>query len=351
MKRSVWFAAGFGIVVSVIAVFLLMPDDRVVPLSEDQVELTTVVEGKTFKITYDGLAYRVDERTGRWHRHGTVFEPDAMNAAYQTEGSDVFRVNRENGQRHKVRRRFTEGFEDLPLHVSGLRKLIGPERGWGSLTLQSPAAPTVSDYVRLRKRILEENGSFLDAVVAPDDSRAHSGTMSLLCKAPPCPSDMITCKASLSSPLVYFGQGDEFWFRGWFYPENGRPSSLMDLECEWLSQHGGIRLFIDESGSMLAELKAWDKPKYRQTKDSEVLFPLDRWVEVKAHFHLSHGSDGVVQVWQDGKLIIDANGTTLPLARVIYSSLEIGISSHSYGDKEARLWVDDVEVSDERIAD
>lgn len=66
-------------------------------------------------------------------------------------------------------------------------------------------------------------------------------------------------------------------------------------------------------------------------------------------FHLSDDEQGVIQLWQDHKLLIDTRGVTLPLPRIIYSSLEIGISSHSYGDKEAVLWVDDIEVSDQPL--
>ena len=123
----------------------------------------------------------------------------------------------------------------------------------------------------------------------------------------------------------------------------------MDLECEWIKQHAGIRICIDESGRLFVELKALDKPKYHQLGDDPVVFPLGRWVEVKAHFLLSHKDDGVIQLWQDGQLIVDTHGVTLPLKRVSYSSLEIGISAHSYGDKPCELWVDDLEVSNQPL--
>ena len=73
---------------------------------------------------------------------------------------------------------------------------------------------------------------------------------------------------------------------------------------------------------------------------------MGHWVEVKTHIHLSNENDGRVKIWQDGQLVVDANGVTLPLRSAIYSSLEIGISAHSYGNKQAKLWVDDVQVSD-----
>jgi hypothetical protein len=42
---------------------------------------------------------------------------------------------------------------------------------------------------------------------------------------------------------------------------------------------------------------------------------------------------------------VTIEGTTLPLPRAIYSSLEVGISAHSFGSQTATLWVDDVAIS------
>ena len=41
------------------------------------------------------------------------------------------------------------------------------------------------------------------------------------------------------------------------------PFTLMDLECEWIKQHAGIRLCITEAGPLEAELKSLDKPRFR----------------------------------------------------------------------------------------
>lgn len=51
---------------------------------------------------------------------------------------------------------------------------------------------------------------------------------------------MICCKSSLSSPLVYFRKGDDFWFRAFFFAEGSLPTTIMDLECEWIKLHAGI---------------------------------------------------------------------------------------------------------------
>ena len=56
-----------------------------------------------------------------------------------------------------------------------------------------------------------------------------------------------------------------------------------------------------------------------------------------------------MRLWQDGMLLIDQQGQTLPLAGAIYDNLEIGISAHSFGPNPATVYVDDVEISDKPI--
>jgi len=60
-------------------------------------------------------------------------------------------------------------------------------------------------------------------------------------------------------------------------------------------------------------------------------------------------ADGVVELWQDGTKIVDARGQTLPLAHIIYNSLEVGISAHSIGRLPATLYADDVSISDQSL--
>jgi len=329
-----------------IIVLSFQVDSGIDPLEDSQVELKNSIDGTTYILTRDGRLFREDARSRKWHYQDTVYQPEEMTRAFVVEDGVTYRVDAESGKKIAVRREFTESFEDLDVGVDGLRQLIGEVRGWGALTLQSPRAREVSDYVALRNRILKQGQSFLDASVAPDDQHVHSGTRALLCIAPAKPNNMVTCKASISSPLVYFAYGDDFWYQGYYFAEESLPFTLMDLECEWIKQHAGIRLCITEAGLLEAELKSLDKPRFRQSAASPIVFPMGRWVEVKTHIHLSNENDGRVKIWQDDQLVVDANGVTLPLRSAIYSSLEIGISAHSYGNKKAKLWVDDVQVSD-----
>jgi hypothetical protein len=213
------------------------------------------------------------------------------------------------------------------------------------LTLQSPKAPQVSDYVALRQQILRGEADFLDASIAPSRDRAHSGELSLKCYCPARSSSMICAKASLSNTLVYFVEGDDVWYQAWYYIAGKvRPFTLVDLEADLVHSSPGIRVMLYDEVEMGVELKAANKPQYRQSGGKKVHFPTDRWVLVTWHVHLDSGADGRVRLWQDDQ-IVDAAGQTLPFRTAIYNSLEVGISAHSFGDQPATLYVDDVMVT------
>jgi Polysaccharide lyase len=347
MKTHVRRVTGIVIVfaVGLFVLFWFWHDEGLPPFPDALVAKSAQVDGTTFKLLNDGNVYRVDARSGRWHFHDTVFFPKEMQAAYVVEAGKTFRVSDEDGKRYATVTELVAGFEDVPTGVAGIRRLIGAEHGWSSLTLQSPQTPDVPDYVDLRNKILKGETDFQDALVAPDTEHAFRGKSALKCSVPAPSGGMICSKASISSPLVYFRKGDHFWFRGHFFAAGARPSGIMDLECEFIKMHSGIRLFIDESGRLLVELKALDKPKYQQDAKTSIPFPMDQWVEVTAHFSLSDKPDGIIQVWQDSKLIIDTQGVTLPFAAAIYNSLEVGITAHSYGTQSATLWIDDIKTS------
>jgi hypothetical protein len=213
------------------------------PFDPALVEMSKTSDGIEYRLLKDGRLFRVDNTWGRWHYIDTVFFPEKMRDAYKKVDGVVFRFDEESGLQLPVRRNFTEGFEDLELGVRGTRQLIGEVRGWGSLTLQSPKAREVRDYVALRTKILQQNGSFLDASVMPDDVHVQ-------------------------------------------------------------------------------------------------------WVKVTVHFRLSHREDGIVQLWQDDQLVVDSACVTLPWSEAVYSSLEVGISAHSYGTEVCKLWIDDIMVAD-----
>lgn len=317
------------------------------PLPESQVLQTLALDGTSYKIADNGSVYRVDPHSGRWSYVQTAFEPERVAKSYAREGETIFRCDPDQTSiRIPVVRHFSDGFEGVPEGIAGLRRLIGEERMWSELTLQSPKTPQVSDYVALRRRILGGEAGFLDASVAPSRERAHSGEASLKCYCPAKTNSMICAKASLSNSLVYFVEGDDVWYQAWYYVEgNVRPFTLVDLEADLVHNSPGIRVMLYDEGEMGVELKAANKPQYRQSGDKKVKFPTDRWVQVTWQVHLETGSGGHLRLWQDDQLILDAAGQTLPFRTAIYNSLEVGISAHSFGDQPATLYVDDVLVT------
>jgi hypothetical protein len=155
---------------------------------------------------------------------------------------------------------------------------------------------------------------------------------------------MVTCKASLECPLVYFREGDDFWFEAYYFAQESLPLTLIDLECEFIEQHPGIRLRLFDDESLGVELKALDKPQFRQPSSKAVAFPKNQWVHVRVHFALA-AKEGRMEVWQDGQQVLDRTGITLPFRSCIYNSLEVGISAYSNSNQKCVLFVDDLRCS------
>ena len=307
------------------------------PGAKPDLELTE--GGETYRL-YGPRAYRV--KGDALIPFKQIYDPDFFEKNYAVEGGRISRRG-DDGRLYQVGRRFASGFEG----VEGVRELVGPTHGWTSLTLQSPKAPTVADYVQLRKRLLNGQGDFLDNRLEVDRTVVHGGKAALRAYCLPPSRGMICAKASIDTELIHFVRGDDFWFSGWYRIEEGRPFTLMDLESTWIEEHPGMRICLDDDRRLYFELKWPPKPKYRQTGPEAASFPLKQWVHVEAHFKLSEKADGIAQLWQDGRKIIDARGQTLPLPVAIYNSLEIGISAH-VADRPAVVFVDDVAVSDQR---
>ncbi len=182
------------------------------PLPESHVLHSATLDGTAYKLADDGRVYRVDAGTGRWAFESVAFDPRVVAATYATEAGIRYRLDPDTGRRHRTVRQLREDFEGLPAGADGLRRLVGPARGWTGFTLQSPLAPAVPDYVALRRSILN-GGEFRDARIEPSTARPHCGAVSLRCDCPPRSRRMECSKAHLETSLVYFVRGDEVWFR------------------------------------------------------------------------------------------------------------------------------------------
>lgn len=316
-----------------VAAYCLVPRDTVAsPELAARLERAAIeVDGVTVAIA-DGDAWRKDGDRWVWHAH--LFEPDWYERNYRERDSRILRVA-DDGREFAVRYVFSSGFED----AAKLPGLIGEKPGWTAFTLQSPRAPEIRDYVRLRKSILEGEGDFLDNRVEPTTERAHGGDRSLRCAAIAPARGMVTSKASINTELLHFKRNDRVRFSAWYWLEQKLEwATLMDLETVWIDQHPGPRIVVN-GGALEVELKWAGKPKWRQAKPLSL--PTGRWVLVEAEF-LLHESDGRVRVWQDGNLIIDGTGQTLPLAESVLNDLEVGLSATAAA---ATVYVDDVKIA------
>ena len=119
-----------------------------------------------------------------------------------------------------------------------------------------PGFPDVKDYVELRKQVAA-GGDFVESRVEPSTLQAHSGDTSIRFYSKAPSRSMVCAKSSFSSSTFDFGKGDDFYFSGWFYFEQGMPLTVMDLESIWLTQHSGIRIMFSEAGNPRVELKAF----------------------------------------------------------------------------------------------
>jgi hypothetical protein len=261
------------------------------------------------------------------------------------ENGVIYRID-DDGERYPVLRYFSEDFEN----VITIRDLIGIERGWTTFGLQSPKAPTVTDYINLNHQILLGEGDFLDNRIEPSSEQAHAGLRSLKALAVAPDIGMCCTKASLGTGLMHFAKGDNVWFSAWYYIEEaGEFITLMDLESTFVRGYPGLRIRLHK-GYLEFELAKWvPNDVYRQPEDEEILFPIGRWVFVEAHLLLSENDNGIIQLLQDDTLIIDRRGQTLPFADAVYDSLEIGLSAYTSGPETAILYVDDLMISAEKV--
>ncbi len=208
------------------AVGLVLAAGRTGRCAEDHV---VRLEGRTFRIRA-GAAYEVTDGGETFFTQ--LHDPGHVARSYTRRNGKIHR-RADDGKDYAVYDFFKEGFEG----AGSIRELIGPERGWGTFTLQSPKTPTVQSYVDLRRDILLGKRTFIDNRVEPSTRIAHGGNTSLRCLSQPPTRKMHTAKASLENPLMHFVRNDPFWFSGWYYIEKG---FLGGLVVPGASEEGGV---------------------------------------------------------------------------------------------------------------
>jgi len=187
--------------------------------------------------------------------------------------------------------------------------------------------------------------------------QVHSGDQALKFVAQPYGGGDDVSKAYIDRGGLPFGDGDEVWTEMWVYLVGGADTAnlfLWDLEapdtCFLLQcQSPGRRLYLSgPDGDWLnSDLGKWWRGKtFRQTTGAETPFPKDRWVRVRVYMLLSPDTDGVMKVWQDDDLVIEAHGRTLPNADAIYERLQVGVTANGNEHDVNTIYLDDVTIWD-----
>ncbi|MCU0696252.1 MAG: hypothetical protein MUC96_06975 [Myxococcaceae bacterium] len=294
----------------------------------------------------DGRGARVEAGEGfaraagstQWDFVGSLYEPTWYEDAYEVVECQVLR--RDDERRWPVRRVLRDDFEGAGDFLSR----FGPDAGWTGVTLQSPSTPTVPAYVALRRCLFERTCDFrdnrFDLVEEPGRGRFVRATS--VAKGP-----LVTAKASFESSLVYFIKGDVVTFTAKVRVVSGQPFSFFDLESGFIAESPGPRVFLsrgragDEPLHLAVELKFLDKPTFEPAPGTVRPFPLGEWVDVEVELRLDDGPAGVVKLRQNGELVVDARGQTLPLPDTVLDSLEVGVSAT---DVATVLDLDDVSI-------
>lgn len=186
-----------------------------------------------------------------------------------------------------------------------------------------------------------------------NSSIVHSGNNSLMFHTVPYDGKTAS-KADVDLQLLSFKKEDDVWFSGWFYlVGNGNAENLFlwDLEAtETHPQAPGRRIYLSGKEEIISDLGKWYTGEvFRQPKKQEIPFSKDKWVHIKIHLFLSENDDGIMQVWQDDVMVLDARGQTLPTADSIYNRMQVGITANGNREYDQTVYIDDIILSDRPI--
>ncbi len=299
---------------------------------------TYEIDGQSVAIYADGQAYLL--KKGLCSDPITYFEPNFAIQNYVIDSTGVF-IRTDAGDLFPTRNRFEDDFEDYidfkDVFAQGVQDT---NKFWVSFTAQSPDNPEISDYVALRQCIMGGTCAFTDNRMELIEEPGNVGNHVIRFTAVKPKRNMVTSKMSFDSPLPYFVKGMDLWFQARYKIEGPFPYSLVDFENPYFESSPGPRI-VFENGALAWENKFGAKEKTLQTTPVNV--PQNAWFTLKVHIFLTNTVDGRVEIWQDGALILAANGKTLPTYNSIQSSLEVGISASS---EATTVLLDDLRISD-----
>ncbi len=329
-------------------------DSTRIPCPDKTLLLSTLLgdDGTTFLLYNNGKVYR--DNGGDCQFIEQYFEENFLEKNYVQRNGQTF--IKADSTTFPTKNSFSDSFQTYTafpsLFIASPRDTA---KFWTTCTLQSPSAPTVEDYVRLRQCIFAGTCDFrdnrIDIVQDPLQTSSQTQSNNVLRFRSVAPSlGMVTAKSSIESTIMFFRKGDDLWFEGRFYlPQstaNRLPYSLVDMENTWFNLSPGPRLVLIDDGKLAFENKFGLKIMTKQPTATAVSMPLGRWVRIKLHIRFDDTPSGLFELWQDGSQIINARGITLPTVNSVQTNLEIGITATS---AQTELFVDDIRVSDKPL--
>ena len=299
-------------------------------------------DGLTIRIYEDGNAYILEEETCTFA--AAYYDPGFYEETYNRTDSGVYIIIDAETYFAPIREA-TLDFEGFGEAIDLIRTdLDQTELLLTNFTLLSPSTPTVDEYVALQNCLLNNTCDFIDnRFDLTEDPEDASNTVLRFYSVAPS-ANMVTSKTSVTTTLSYFEKGDDFWFEAKYYIKDNLPTTLADFESSYFLESPGPRIIF--RGDRLAiENKFGEKLTFNQPESTGKSFPLNQWVTVKVHLKYDE-INGIIQLWQDGVLLIDETGPNLPLDFSIQNRLEMGITATQ---KECTLYLDDVRFSDQEI--
>jgi hypothetical protein len=293
--------------------------------SNGLLETFTTPAGEEIFIYEDGKLYTNDNGSCTFALQ--YFETYFLENNYVTDNSGTFL--KEGGNLFPTKNNYIEDFENQSAFKDlFISSLSDTDLYWTNFTLQSPAAPEVSDYVALSECILDETCTFIDNKIelVNDPIDASNKVIKFTSVAPT--ANMITSKSSISSTINFYLKDADVWFQADYYIESGMPFSIVDFENTYFFQSPGPRVIIRNNK---LEFENKFGAKLNIENNTGMTVPENQWFKLKVHLKYSNENNGIIELWQDETQIISATGINLPTSNSIQNILEVGVTASSEG--------------------
>jgi Polysaccharide lyase len=293
-------------------------------------------EGKEAYIFENGAAFI--NNNGSCEFVLQYFDPNFLSNNYKVDATGKFLITNEG--LFPVKNEFIDNVQSYSVFTDLFIKSIADTHlYWSGFTLQSPAAKTVSDYVALRKCILDGTCTFFDnKIELASDPLIVTNQVLKFTSVAPTPR-MVTAKTSIESEINFFEKDADLWFQADYFLESGTPFSIADFENSYFDEGPGPRVVI-RNNVLSVENKFGAKKEYFQS--SPVSIPSKKWFTVKVHLKFNNLTAGVIELWQDGIKVISATGINLPTSNSIQNRVEVGVTATSVG---CVLFMDNIKIS------